>query len=117
MAPRPALDRLRVRPDPGSWADDELVTLSEAVALFMPHGPLTAASLRIAYHRGELAACEVRGRIFTTRRNLDAMMAPRLLATGDAGGGAAPPTPAPRFEALPRDVARRIAEARRRRGA
>lgn len=94
MAPRPALDRLKARPDPGSWADDELVSLSEAVALFMPHGPLTAAALRTAYRRGKLAAREVCGRILTTRRHLDAMTAPRLLApANDAGDESAPPRP------------------------
>lgn len=121
MAPRPALDRLQARPDPGSWADDELVTLSEAVALFMPHGPLTAAALRTAYRRGELAGREVCGRIFTTRRDLDAMTAPRLVSPVDGVGGrpatAAAPGSEPVSGASSREFARRIAAARRRRGA
>ena len=118
MAPRPALARLKARPDPGSWADDELVSLSEAVALFMPHGPLTAAALRTAYRRGELAAREVRGRIFTTRRDLDALTAPRLLEPiEDAEDEIAAPACAPVPSAPSLELARRIAAARLRRGA
>ncbi len=114
MAPRPALERLKTRPDPAAWTDDELVSLSEAVALFMPHGPLTAAALRIAYRRGELAGREVRGRIFTTRRDLDAMTAPRLVTRADAARSD-PPAPEPACAGISRDLARRIAAARRRR--
>ena len=117
MAPRPALDRLKARPDPGAWADDELISLSEAVALFMPHGPLTAASLRTAYRRGELAGREVCGRLFTTRRDVEAMTKPRLLAPVVDRGDEVTFPALPTVASTPsRELARRIAVARRRRG-
>ncbi len=75
MAPRPSLDRLATRPTAGDWGEDELVSLAEAAALFFPSGPLSAASLRAARRRGELACAEVCGRTFTTPRAVRAMSA------------------------------------------
>lgn len=66
MAPRPALTRVCERPDPASWADDELITLAEATRLFFPRGPLTIGGLRTAIARRELHGITLNNRIYTT---------------------------------------------------
>ena len=73
MAPRPTLDRLVARPTAEAWDADELVSLAEAAALFFPAGPLSAASLRAACRRGELACVSVCGKAFTTPRAVQTM--------------------------------------------
>ncbi len=116
MAPRPALERLDRRPAPGDWGLDELVSLSEAAALFFPSGPMTANALRIAFRRGELAAVEICGKLFTTPREVASMSTPRQ-------GPATPSPVAPRIAcdiepcgpSLPKELRRRIAAARKRR--
>ncbi len=77
MAPRPSLARVQLRPALKDWRDDELMSLAEAAALFFPAGPMTANALRIACRRGELAATDVCGRIFTTPRAVRTLMTPR----------------------------------------
>ena len=61
-------DRVASRPDPESWALDELMTLPEAARLFWPEGPLTVTSLRTAVRCGNLGVCVVAGRHLVTRR-------------------------------------------------
>ncbi|MCO5091704.1 hypothetical protein [Bosea sp. (in: a-proteobacteria)] len=48
------------------WKEDELLTLTEAVALFWPRGPLTVTSLRTAGHEGTLEITVVAGKHFVT---------------------------------------------------
>jgi hypothetical protein len=66
VAPRPSLHRILARPSPDLWANDELITLAEARALFFAHGPLSQGGLRSAIDRGELASKHINGKIFTT---------------------------------------------------
>lgn len=58
--------RVRARPDPAQWADDELLTLVEAAALLYPRGPLTARSLRTEAANGKLDAERIAGKLFVT---------------------------------------------------
>ncbi|MBK3404179.1 hypothetical protein H0176_22235 [Methylorubrum populi] len=58
--------RVAARPRPEEWADDELLTLPEAAALFWPDGPITTNTLRTAGHQGTLAITRVAGKFFTT---------------------------------------------------
>ena len=90
MAPRPSLDRLRLRPLAADWESDELVTLAEAAALLFPRGPVTAASLRIAHHRGVLPTVDVSGRLHTTLAAVRHATSLRLRASEPAGGGSVP---------------------------
>jgi hypothetical protein len=69
------------------------MSLQEATAVFFPHGPLTANSLRIAHRRGELAAVDVCGRLYTTPRDVRAMITTRL-RNGDDGRSAKGSRPA-----------------------
>jgi hypothetical protein len=46
------LARVRARPDPDQWSEDEVMTLIEATAVFFPQGPLTLSSLRRAAAAG-----------------------------------------------------------------
>jgi hypothetical protein len=48
MGTKPDLSRVRERPDPESWGEDELITLAEAAELFWPKGPLRSAPRRCA---------------------------------------------------------------------
>jgi hypothetical protein len=48
------------------WADDELLTLPEAAALFWPVGPITTNTLRTAGRDGSLVITKVAGKFFTT---------------------------------------------------
>lgn len=66
-------DRIKERPDPGSWGMDELMTLAEAARLFWPKGPLSANSLRIAVRDGVLPVTTVAGKLLTTRRAIGEM--------------------------------------------
>src|SRR5690242_8592371 len=59
--------RIQRRPDPAEWADDELLTLAEAAALFWPEGPLTTTSLRTAERDGILEVAEIAGKLLTTK--------------------------------------------------
>jgi hypothetical protein len=65
--------RVKRRPDPQAWGEDELLALHEAVALIWPAGPVTVSSLRTAIAKGELAYARIAGRIYTTRAALAAM--------------------------------------------
>jgi hypothetical protein len=62
--------RIAARPDPAAWADDELMTLGEAVALFWPDGFFTERKLRNAVKNGRLPISQVNGRYFVTRNAL-----------------------------------------------
>lgn len=66
----PHVDRVADRPDPRSWGDDELMTLSEAARLHWPHGPITEHTLRTAVRDGRLAISQVAGKFFVTKRAL-----------------------------------------------
>jgi hypothetical protein len=72
--------RIEARPDPLSWDMDELMTLTEAVELHWPDGPLTVPTLRTAIRDGQLAVCEIAGKFFLTRRLLLGLSAGRVLA-------------------------------------
>lgn len=61
------------RPDPGSWAPDELMALNEVAAIFFPDGPLTLTSLRTAVRRGELHVTRINGKLYTTPAAVAAM--------------------------------------------
>ena len=91
MAPRPALHRLKDRPDAENWRADELVSLAEAVALLFPHGTMTATALRIAYARGELGGAEICGKLYTTPAALAALVEPRRKPSVTAPAEGAPP--------------------------
>jgi hypothetical protein len=117
MAPRPSLERLKLKPAPGDWGDDELVSLAEAAALYFPYGPMTANALRIAFRRGELAATEMCGKLYTTPRHVRAMMTPHVRQPEVT---VAESEPEQLVEArskilLPAALARRAAAARKRR--
>jgi hypothetical protein len=65
--------RIAARPDPASWADDELLTFAEAAALLWPNGPLTASSLRTAYRGGLLEVTVIARKLLVTKAALRAM--------------------------------------------
>lgn len=71
MAPVPR--RVAARPSPEMWADDELMTFSEAAALLWPSGPLTASSLRTAYRGGGLEVVVIARKLLVTKRALAEM--------------------------------------------
>jgi hypothetical protein len=73
MGTKPDLTRVRERPDPESWGEDELITLAEAAELFWPKGPLRTASLRTAARDGQLAIAAIAGKFMTTPRALKEM--------------------------------------------
>lgn len=64
------LERVRARPDPALWRDDELMTLVEAAALYWPEGPLTETSLRTAVRDGRLPISQIAGKFFVTKTAL-----------------------------------------------
>jgi hypothetical protein len=72
MATRPPR-RIAARPAPAQWADDELLTFTEAAALLWPQGPLTASSLRTAYRAGQLEVTVIARKLLVTKRALHAM--------------------------------------------
>jgi hypothetical protein len=49
-------------PRPADWADDDPMTLREAVAVFWPDGPLTVASLGGGVRKGRLTPAYVAGK-------------------------------------------------------
>lgn len=71
MAPKPR--RIAARPDPKDWAEDELLTFSEAAALLWPDGPITASTLRTAYRQGLLEVTLLARKLMTTKRCVQAM--------------------------------------------
>jgi hypothetical protein len=71
MASPPKLVRIRERPDPSEWADDEL--LAEAAALMWPNGPLKTVSSRTAARDGLLPVAVIAGKILTTKMALRSM--------------------------------------------
>src|SRR6266478_1338595 len=74
---RDPLSRVKLRSSPRDWADDELLTLSEAAALFFPSGyPLNVSSLRNAKRAGQLAIVKVAGKHLTTPRAVKVLVTP-----------------------------------------
>lgn len=74
---RDPLARIRRRPDPVDWADDDKLTLREAVALFYPDGPITVPTLRTAISRGELTPFAFAGKHWVTPAQMRALFRPR----------------------------------------
>lgn len=70
MTKHAKLERVRARPDPALWAEDELLTLGEAAALYWPDGPLTETSLRTAVRDGRLPISQIAGKFFVTKTAL-----------------------------------------------
>lgn len=66
-------ERVRRRPNPEDWADDELMTLAEASALFWPDGPLTKTSLRTAVRDQLLEVAEIAGKLLTNKQAIGRM--------------------------------------------
>lgn len=94
-------DRSRIE----EWADDELLTLPEAAALFWPAGPITTNTLRTAERDGTLTVTKVAGKFFTTP------MAIRRMGVNEVGEKAGEPD---RAEASPQAMFQmKLAEARR----
>src|SRR5665213_1041468 len=77
---RDALLRVKQRPRPQDWADDEAMMLIEAVAVFFPDGPLTLSSLRTAIAAGTLEVAVVAGKILVTPRAVKKMVTPSCRA-------------------------------------
>jgi hypothetical protein len=73
---RDRLIRVRGRPRPELWNDDEPMTLAEAVAVFFPNGPLTLSSLRTAVCAGQLAVVRVAGKDLTTPKAVKQLVTP-----------------------------------------
>lgn len=65
--------RILERSNTDLWGEDELLTLSEAAALFWPRGPLTTRSLRTAVRDGQLGTVTIAGKMLTTKRQLARM--------------------------------------------
>jgi hypothetical protein len=82
MAIRPPR-RVAARPDPAQWADDELLTFTEAVALLWPQGPLTASSLRTAYRAGQLEVTVIARKLLVTKLAIRAMVEAAARPTTD----------------------------------
>ncbi|QOZ06668.1 hypothetical protein [Bradyrhizobium sp. CCBAU 51765] len=77
-------ERVRARPCPSLWSDDELLTLPEVVALFWPDGaPITLTTLRTAVKDGDLPIAKIAGKFFTTKAAIYRMTTPRPLAAAD----------------------------------
>jgi hypothetical protein len=75
---RAAPERVRIRPTLSEWSDDELMTLSEAVALFWPgRGPVTLTTIRTAVRNGALDIVPIAGKHFTTKASILRMTTPR----------------------------------------
>lgn len=95
MARRDPMARIRNRPRPEEWADDETLTLAEAAALFFPEGPLTVSSLRTAARAGRLAIAKVAGKDLTSPRAVKALVKPCLAEKPNRpASGSAPTTEA-----------------------
>jgi hypothetical protein len=67
------LRRVKARPKATDWAPDELMTLTEAVGVFWPDGPLTVPSLRTEIRKGHLIAERIAGKLFVTPNALQEM--------------------------------------------
>lgn len=65
--------RVKARPDPAQWGDDELMTFAEAAALLWPQGPLTASSLRTAYRSGQLEVTVIARKLLVTKAAIKTM--------------------------------------------
>ena len=65
--------RVEARPNPAQWADDELLTFSEAAALLWPQGPLTASTLRTAYRAGQLEVTMLARKLLVTKAAIRSM--------------------------------------------
>lgn len=76
---RDPLSRCHARSSPVDWADDDPMTLVEAIAVFFPDGLLTVSSLRTEIANGRLATAKVAGRYYVTPANLKALFEPRVL--------------------------------------
>lgn len=97
--------RVAARPSTEEWADDELLTLPEAAALFWPGGPITTNTLRTAERDGSLTVTKVAGKFFTTP------MAIRRMGVDEVGETAIEPD---RAEATPQAMFQtKLAEAKR----
>ncbi|WP_271599410.1 hypothetical protein [Bradyrhizobium sp. CCBAU 45384] len=65
--------RVALRPHPEQWSEEELMTLSEAAALYWPMGPLTCTSLRTAVRDGKLEVAEIAGKLLTNKISIRKM--------------------------------------------
>jgi hypothetical protein len=86
--------RIAVRPNPGQWADDELLTLVEAAALFWPTGPLTTTSLCNAIRNRQLAYVAIAGKFLTTKVAIAEMSVCRRGTDASLDGAGEPAAPA-----------------------
>ncbi|MGD0846409.1 hypothetical protein [Bradyrhizobium sp.] len=73
--------RVRQRPDPAQWREDEFMSFREAASLFWPDGPIKPASLRTAQRDGQLAVARIAGKVLTTRSAIEAMVKEALRAS------------------------------------
>lgn len=85
--------RVAARPSPAQWAEDELLSLPEAAALFWPDGPLSTSSLRTAHRKGQLAVTEIAGKFLTTKAAIRQMSTCELKSSSTLAGQPAPITP------------------------
>jgi hypothetical protein len=60
------LSRVEERPAPSQWDPDELLTLTEAAALFWPTGLIKTAGLRTAVREKKLEIAVIAGKHFTS---------------------------------------------------
>lgn len=68
-----ALARVVRRPNPEDWADDDPLTLTEAVAVFSDKFPMTVSTLRTEIRRGRLTPAEVAGKHLVTPAQIKAL--------------------------------------------
>jgi hypothetical protein len=73
--PGPLLPRVAQRPDPAAWSDQELMSLTEAAALFWPDGPLRLSSLRIAAKAKQLDVVVIARKMLTCKAAVARMSA------------------------------------------
>lgn len=66
-------ERIRMKPRPEVWGEDELLSLTEAVALYWPDGPISVCSLRHMIHAGQLKVSVIGRRHLVTPRALRAL--------------------------------------------
>ncbi|MCA1549926.1 hypothetical protein I6F36_24140 [Bradyrhizobium sp. BRP19] len=107
--------RVCARPDPSQWSDDELMTLSEAAALFWPMGPLTCTSLRTAVRDGKLEVAEIAGKLLTSKTSIRKMAQCTVRADAATAAPAGHQPPPETETGAPRSVAefrRMMAEGR-----
>src|SRR6516164_3456496 len=74
------LSRAKARPDPAQWDGDEVMTLIEAVAVFLRRGPVTPSSVRRAAAAGTLEIAKVAGKDLTTPRAIRKLVKPSCRA-------------------------------------